>query len=64
MPHKRSSYATFKRQIRQIVLSASYWDKRQGECISTLDAELLDIVQGEVLYDARGHRSPGLDEDR
>jgi len=63
MPHKRSAYAAFKRQIRRIVLSASHWDQRQGECISTLDADVLGIVQGEVLYDARGHRSPSLEDD-
>ena len=63
MPHKRSAYAAFKRQIRHIVLRASHWDKRLGECISTLDADVLGIVQGEVLYDARGHRSPSLEDD-
>jgi hypothetical protein len=63
MPHKRSSYATLKRRIRKTVLRGAYWDKRQGECISMMDAEILGIIRGEVLYDSRGHLSPSLHED-
>jgi hypothetical protein len=63
MPHKRSSHAILKRRIRKIVLRASYWDKKRGECISMIDAEILGIIRGEVLHDSRGHLSPSLHED-
>ena len=71
MPHKRNNTKLQQRKIRGIILQGSFYDRNQGETISTMTRidvmELLnepvkvhlipDVEKGEVLIDPRGNGS-------
>jgi hypothetical protein len=68
IPHRRSKNSLLKRQIRNIILSNSIYDKTLCETVTTISktdlllaltgqikmSQVPDIERGEVLIDSKG----------